>query len=82
MKKSYISELSTDKLIKRRELFKGVVLGFIIIWLLVFGIGVYLYLNKSDGKLFFMLFPLSGTLLPLYVYLNSLKAEIKSRSSR
>lgn len=77
-----LAELSTEKLIKRRNLLKGVLTGFGIMWILILGLAVYFYVAKSTAKLFIPLTMLPLTLLPLFLQLKPLDTELKNRKQQ
>ncbi len=80
--KNSLAELSTEKLIKRRNLLKGVLTGFGIMWLLILGLAIYFYVTKSTAKLFMPLAILPMTLLPLLLQLKPLDTELKNREQQ
>lgn len=69
MKKNTYEELSNEKLLKKRDLFKGVLIGFGVIFLLAIGIIVYI-LSVKGLKMFLSqhLFQFSHCLLFLCQY--------------
>lgn len=83
MKSNDLSGLSNEKLIKRRDLFKGVLIGIGIVWLLMVAVVIYLFATKDMSKVsfatFLPIFVLPVTLTPLFVNVGMLNKEIKSR---
>jgi hypothetical protein len=83
MKKETYSILSSEDLIKKRNLFKGVLIGFGVIWILIISVFVYLFATRGLKNISFIAFlPVfisSITLLPLLINLNLVNKEIKSR---
>ncbi|WP_311951326.1 hypothetical protein [Mucilaginibacter terrae] len=86
MKNNSLLELSIQDLIKRRDLLKGVLIGFSILWLLILGMMVYFLINKSSTKTLipFAILPtaLPVTILPVYIYMNTLNNKIKLREKK
>lgn len=82
MKKN-LAELSNEELLKKRDLMKGVAIGFSIIYLFVLALILYLLLTRGFKNISFVVFVpifLSPTILmPLLLYFGMLKKEIKSR---
>lgn len=83
MKNNNLSELSNEKLIKRRDLFKGFLIGIGIVWLLMIAFVVYIYTTKDTSNLpfivFLPIFILPVTLTPLFINVGLLNKEVKSR---
>lgn len=84
MKKETYSELSNEDLIKKRNLFKGILIGFGVIWILIISVLIYFFATKEVKNTpfiaFLPVFVSSITLLPLLINLNLVNKEIKSRS--
>lgn len=84
MKKSTFAELTNEKLLKRRDLFKGALIGFSIVWAFAFGIIIYLLMTKDVKNLsvasLFPLFTVPLVLAPTLISLNLINKEIKSRN--
>lgn len=75
---------SIEALIKRKDLLKGVMLGLGIVYLVAFGILVYLAVTKGLSKVSIALIPVCLsplTLLPLLLNFNSLKKVIASKNA-
>jgi len=73
---------SVEALIKRKDLLKGVMLGLGLVYLVAFGILIYLAVTKGLSKVSIALIPICLsplTLLPLLLNFNSLKKVIASR---
>lgn len=83
MKKNTLTELSNEELLKKRDLMKGVAIGFSIIYLFVLALLLYLLLTRGFKNISLIVFVpifLSPTILmPLLLYFGMLKKEIKSR---
>ncbi|MGO4905833.1 hypothetical protein [Flavobacterium sp. W20_MBD1_R3] len=83
MKKNTLTELSNEELLKKRDLMKGVAIGFSIIYLFVLALLLYLLLTRGFKNISLVVFVpifLSPTILmPLLLYFGMLKKEIKSR---
>jgi putative effector of murein hydrolase len=83
MKKNTLTELSNEELLKKRDLMKGVAIGFSIIYLFVLALLLYLLLTEGFKNISLVVFVpifLSPTILmPLLLYFGMLKKEIKSR---
>ncbi|MNK11547.1 hypothetical protein D3C87_295890 [compost metagenome] len=77
-----LAELSTEKLIKRRDLLKGVLIAFGIFWVLLIGLAFYFYIAKSKATLFIPLMAFPVTLFPLLLQLKPLSTEIKNREQQ
>mgnify|MGYP003576554120 FL=1 len=79
MSKNPFADLSTEKLIKRRDLLKGVLIAFAIMWLLLIAVATYFYITKSTLKMFIPMAILPMTLLPSFIQLTILNKELKTR---
>lgn len=79
MSKNPFADLSTEKLIKRRDLLKGVLIAFAIMWLLLIAVATYFYITKSTLKMFIPMAILPMTLLPSFIQLTLLNKELKVR---
>lgn len=77
-----LAALSTEKIIKRRNLLKGVLTGFSLMWLVLIALAVYFYVTKSNAKLFIPLAVFPMTLLPLFLQLKTLHSELKKREQK
>lgn len=76
------SELTDEKLIKRRDLLKGFLIGIGIVWLLLIVFFVYIFLSgtaKVQIAMLIPLFALPATLTPVFISLGLLNKEIASR---
>lgn len=84
MKKNNYEELTNEKLIKKRDLFKGVSIGFGVIFILAIAIVVYIFNVKGFKNVsiatFIPIFTLPITFVPILINLNLLNKEIKSRN--
>ncbi|MBE8725825.1 hypothetical protein [Flavobacterium hungaricum] len=76
-----VSELTTEQLIKRKQLLKGVLIGSAIVWFSLIGAIFFLLIKKSNSFLPGMIpvFALPVVLMPLFIHLGQLSKEIKSR---
>lgn len=84
MRKNIYQELTNEKLLKKRDLLKGISIGFGIIFLLAITILIYLFVTKGfNDSLIITLVPLFAmpvTFLPSLMNLALLNKEIKSRN--
>jgi hypothetical protein len=84
MKKNTYEELTNEKLIKKRDLFKGGSIGFAVIFILAIAIVVYIFNVKGfkSGSIatFIPIFTLPITFVPILINLSLLNKEIKSRN--
>ncbi len=84
MKKNTYEELSNEKLLKKRDLFKGVSIGFGVIFLLAIGIIVYILsvkgLKNVSIATLVPIFTLPIIFMPILINLSLLNKEIKSRN--
>ncbi len=74
-----LAVLSTEKLTKRRDLIKSVLISFSIMWILLLCLAIYFLVTKSTAKLFMPLAAFPITLLPLFLQLKPLNTELKKR---
>lgn len=83
MKNNNLSELSNEKLIKRRDLLKGFLIGIGIAWLVMIAFVVYIFATRDTSKFSFVvflpIFILPVTLTPLLINVGLLNKEVKSR---
>jgi len=84
MKKKLYSELSNEALLKRRDLFKGILIGFSIIYVIVIAIFIYLFAVKGFKNFsvaaIMPVFFLPVVFMPLMINWNLLSTEIKARN--
>jgi hypothetical protein len=84
MKKNTYEELTNEKLLKKRDLFKGVCIGFGVIFVLALAILIYIFNLKGFKNVsiatFIPIFTLPITFVPLLINLGLLNKEIKSRN--
>ncbi len=83
MKKNTFAELTDEKLLKKRDLLKGISIGFAIIFILVISILIYLLASKGFKKNIATLIPIfimPVTFTPLLINLGLINQEIKSRN--
>lgn len=83
MKKNIYSDLTDEQLLKKRNFFKGISIGFALIFILVISILLYIYATKgfkSSGIVTLLpIFMLPITLMPLLINFSLINKEIKSR---
>jgi hypothetical protein len=84
MKKDTLADLTNEKLIKRRDLFKGVVIGFGIIFIIMIAFLIYLFTTKGSKNIpiatLVPIFSLPVTMTPVFITLASLNKEVKARN--
>lgn len=84
MKQNKLSELSDEKLLKKRDLLKGVTIGFGMIVILILVFFIYIFFTKGfDNIPVASLVPtiaLPVTFLPLLIILGELNKEVKSQN--
>lgn len=84
MNKNPFEELTNEKLIKRRNLLKGVVIGFAVFFVITVGILIYLFATKGSKNMpiatLIPVFTLPVTMMPILISLASMNKEIKSRN--
>lgn len=81
MKNNKLSELSLTELNKQKKQLSGLLLGFTIVMLFLFGALLYLILKKQNFVLLAVIPGCALTLLPAAIKLSQVNAEIKLRSS-
>lgn len=74
-----LRDLSIKRLMERRNLVKGILIGAVIVWFFIIGMAFYVYMNISSLKLFIPAAVLPVTFIPMINALKVLNAEIKSR---
>ncbi|SDC23265.1 hypothetical protein SAMN04488024_101583 [Pedobacter soli] len=72
-------QTALKKLIKQRDLFKGLLIGACILWPIILSAAVYFYYKKNNTALFIPVCTMVAIFLPVYLRLNALNAEVKSR---
>jgi len=84
MHQNKLSQLSLEKLIKRRDLLKGISIGLGIVFILGISLIIYIVTNDDFKRIpfaaFIPIFALPATSAPLLANLSSLNKEIKSRN--
>jgi membrane-bound acyltransferase YfiQ involved in biofilm formation len=84
MKKNIYEELPNEKLIQKRDLLKGVLIGISIVIVLSVSILGYVFFNEGLKKVsmvtFLPIFMLPITFGPLLINLGLLNKEIKARN--
>ena len=82
--KNDISELSDEKLIKRRDMLKGVLIGMYALCILFIVLLLYIFINKGFSSVsiatFIPVFMLPVITLPLLFQLKTLNKKVKSRN--
>ena len=82
--KNNISELSDEKLIKRRDLFKGILIGMYVVCVILIILLVYIFFNKGFSAIsiasFIPVFMLPVITMPLYFQVTLLEKEVKARN--
>jgi len=82
MKQNKISEFTKEQLIKKKELLKGIAIGFGIIYLVIVILLIYILLNSSKSISIAALIPifvLPVTFNPIFMNLGMINKELKSR---
>ncbi len=84
MKKNAFAELTDAQLLKKRDLFKGISIGFGIILVIVICILIYLFTTKGFKNIaittLIPVFILPVTFTPLLINFSLINQEIKSRN--
>ena len=79
------TNLSSEKLYRRKKVLKGVIIGLGIVYLAVIVIMIYIFFTKGFRNfsiaILMPVFAFLATLMPIYAYLSSTNKELKSRSS-
>jgi tryptophan-rich sensory protein len=82
--KNNLSELSDEKLLKRRDLLKGLLIGMYAVCILLIVLLLYIFFVKDFSKIslttFIPVLMLPVITLPLLFQVNTLNKEIKSRN--
>ena len=83
-KKNDLAELSDEKLIKRRDMLKGVLIGMYAVCIVLIFLLLYIFFNKGFSSIsiatFIPVFMLPVITLPLLFQVNTLNKEVKSRN--
>lgn len=83
-KKNELSDWSDKKLIKQRDLLKGVLIGMYVVCFLSIVALLYIFFNKGFSSIsiatFIPVFMLPVITLPLLLQVNTLNKEVKSRN--
>lgn len=84
MKKNIYEELTNEKLLKKRDLLKGVSIGFGVIFLLAIAAIIYIFSVKGIKNVsiatLIPVFTLPVVFMPILINLSLLNKEIKSRN--
>ena len=84
MKKNFLEELTNEKLLKQRDLLKGVGIGFAIIYLIAIAVLIYVFSLRSTKNFsiatLLPLIVLPVTFLPIVISFSAVNKEIKSRN--
>ena len=82
--KNNLSELSDEKLIKRRDLFKGILIGMYVVCVILIILLVFIFFNKGFSAIsiasFIPVFMLPVITMPLYFQVTLLEKEVKARN--
>ena len=82
--KNNLSELSDEKLIKRRDLLKGILIGMYVVCVLLLILLVFIFFNKGFSAIsiasFVPVFLLPVITMPLYFQVTLLNKEVKARN--
>ena len=77
-------KLSDEKLIKRRDLFKGILIGMYVVCVILIILLVYIFFNKGFSAIsiasFIPVFMLPVITMPLYFQVTLLEKEVKARN--
>ena len=83
-KKNELSDWSDKKLIKRKDMLKGVLIGMYAVCILLIVLLLYIFFNKGFSSIsiatFIPVFMLHVITLPLLFQVNTLNKEAKSRN--
>lgn len=83
-KKNELSDWSDKKLIKQRDLLKGVLIGMYVVCFLSIVALLYIFFNKGFSSIsiatFIPVFMLPVITLPLLLQVKTLNKEVKSRN--
>lgn len=83
-KKNDLAELSDEKLIKRRDMLKGVLIGMYAVCIVLIFLLLYIFFNKGFSSIsiatFIPVFMLPVITLPLLFQVDTLNKEVKSRN--
>lgn len=66
-------------LIKKRDFFKGLLIGVCILWPCILAAAIYFYYKKGTVALFLPTVTIILGFLPVYLRVKTLNAEIKSK---
>ena len=84
MSKNIYEDFTDEKLLKRRDLFKGIAIGFGVIFIIALAVAVYILTGKGFKKSSFAtlipIFTLPITFVPVLINLGLLNKEIKARN--
>jgi len=72
------NDAETQKLIKTRDLLKGVLIGGCFLWIAMVIAAVYFYSKTNNVALFVPVFSLIVVFFPVYQRMKKLDGEIKS----
>ena len=82
--KNKLSELADEKLMRRRDLLKGFLIGVYVVCVLLIGLLLYLFFNDKLNNMtiasIIPVFMLPVITLPLILQVNTLNKEIKFRN--
>ncbi|MDN3605462.1 hypothetical protein [Kaistella yonginensis] len=82
--KNKLSELSDEKLLQRRDMFKGILIGMYVVCVVLIVLLVYIFFNKGFSAIsiasFVPVFMLPVITMPLYFQVTLLEKEVKARN--
>ncbi|MDF2382163.1 hypothetical protein JMG10_11835 [Nostoc ellipsosporum NOK] len=78
-----LTEQSIEQLTKQKRVFTGILVAFFIVWLVLIGSIIYIFVNKKPNyALLVVAFALWPTMLPAIVNLGKVNKEIKARTQK
>jgi uncharacterized BrkB/YihY/UPF0761 family membrane protein len=84
MSKNIYEDFTNEKLLKRRDLFKGISIGFGLIFIILIAVAIYILTGKDFKKssiaTLIPIFTLPVTFVPVLINLSLLNKEIKVRN--
>lgn len=81
MKENKLSNLTIEELLVRKKKIRSAFIGLGIVMILAISILIYLISKSNNYTLLPLVFSFPLTFLPIFVSLNQIKTEIKSRKS-
>lgn len=84
MKKNIFKKVSDEKLVSQRNLLKGASFGLGLVAIIAIAVSIFILLSKEFEKssliAFIPVFVLPIIFMPMFMHLNRLNKEIKSRN--